>query len=56
MGSWFPERYANFFSVLSRENSTVAITILCIFCFESVALGLDDVSQPLKFANVYDQH
>ena len=34
-------------SVLLRENSTVAITIFCIFCFETVARGLvclDDVS------------
>ena len=34
-------------SVLLRENSTVAITIFCIFCFEAVARGLvclDDVS------------
>ena len=27
MNSWFLERSANFYSVLSRENSTVAIKI-----------------------------
>ena len=37
-------------SVLSRENSAVAITILiCIFCFEAVARGLD---YRLSFADV----
>ena len=34
IGSQFPERFANFSSVLSRENSTVVITIYCIVhCF-----------------------
>ena len=27
-----------------RENSKVAITVFCIFCFEVVARGLNDVS------------
>ena len=39
----FSERSANYYSVLHRLNSTVAITVLCIVCFEAVALGLDDV-------------
>ena len=26
---------------MSRENSTAAITIFCIFCFEAFARGLD---------------
>ena len=43
MGSWFPKASAKFFSVLLRRNSTVAITIFCIVCFEAVARGLDDV-------------
>ena len=34
IGIWFPERSANFCSVLSGENSTVAITIFCIVCFD----------------------
>ena len=52
IGIWFPERTANVYSVLSRENSTVAITIFCIFCFELVARDLDDVSDnQLKFAD-----
>ena len=38
------ERSANFYLVFSRENSTVAITIFCIVCFEAVVRGLDDVS------------
>ena len=45
MGSWFPERSANFYSVLSRENSIVVITLFCFFCFEAVARGLDDISK-----------
>ena len=43
IGSWFPKGSAKFFSVLLRRNSTVAITIFCIVCFEAVARGLDDV-------------
>ena len=39
----FSERSANYYFVLHRQNSTVAITIFCIVCFEAVALGLDDV-------------
>ena len=38
--------------LFNRENSTVAITIFCIFCFELVARDLDDVSDnQLKFAD-----
>ena len=44
MNSWFLERSASFYSVLSRENSTVAIKIFCSVCFEAVARKLDDVS------------
>ena len=47
IGSWVPERTANFYSVLSRENSTLTITIFCIFRFEVIARGLDDVSRSL---------
>ena len=44
---------SNFYSVLSRENSTVVITIFCIFCFEEAAHGLDAVSNnQRKFADV----
>ena len=43
IGSWFPKGSAKFFSVLLRRNSTVAITIFCIVCFEAVTRGLDDV-------------
>ena len=39
----FSERSANFYSVLHRQNSTVAITVFCIVCFEAVVLGLDAV-------------
>ena len=39
----FSERSANFYSVLHRQNSTVAITVFCIVCFEAFVLGLDDV-------------
>ena len=35
---------ANSYSALSSENSTVAITIFRIACFEPVARGIDDVS------------
>ena len=38
------EESTNFYSVLSRENSTVTITIFCIVCFEAVVGGLDDIS------------
>ena len=44
IGNWFPERSANFYSVLSRENSAVASTIFGVVCFEAVACGLDAVS------------
>ena len=38
---------------MSRENSTVAITIFFIVCFEAVARGLDDVSnEPFICAHV----
>ena len=52
--SWFLEMSTNFYSSLSRENSTDAITniIFCIFCFENLISGLDwDVrtSQELDF-------
>ena len=40
MGSWFPERSANFYSVLSREHSTVNITILCIFALRQSGMDL----------------
>ena len=53
MVSWFPERSANFYSVLSRENLTVTIALFCMFCVEAVARGRDDVPNiPLKFADV----
>ena len=32
------------YSVLSTENLTVPIKILCIVCFEAVVRGLNDVS------------
>ena len=36
-----------------RQTSTVPITIICMFCFETVARGLDDFSNnQLKFAHV----
>ena len=39
-----------FCTVLSKENSTVAITIFCIVCFVAVARGLDvRTSQELDF-------
>ena len=45
IGSWLPERSANSYSVLSKENLTVAITIFWVFFwFEAVARGLHDVS------------
>ena len=48
IGSWFPKRFANFYSVLSRENKgtlcsgslCVANTIFWIVCFEAVMRGL----------------
>ena len=43
MSSWFLERSANFYSVLSRENSTVTIRIFCIVFFEAVVHGLEDI-------------
>ena len=53
IGSWFPERSANVYSVLSRENSAVVFTIFGVVCFEAVARGLDDVSNDrLKCADV----
>ena len=53
MNSWFLERSATFYSVLSRENSTVAIRIFCVVSFEAVARGLDDISnKPLKCVDV----
>ena len=53
MNSWFLERRAKFYSVLSRENSTVAIRIFCVVSFEIVARGLDDISNnPLKCLDV----
>ena len=53
MNSWFLERSANFYSVLSRENSTVAIKIFYAVSFEAVARGLDDISnKPLKCVDV----
>ena len=39
----FSERSANQYSVLHRQNSTVATTVFCIVCFEAVVLELDDV-------------
>ena len=30
---------------MQKAYSTVAFTIFCIFCFEAVARGLDDVSK-----------
>ena len=38
---WFPERFANFYSVLSGQNSTVAVTIFCIVYFEADARVLE---------------
>ena len=53
MNSWFLERSATFYPVLSRENSTVAIRIFCVVSFEAVARGLDDISnKPLKCVDV----
>ena len=53
MSSWFLERSANFYSVLSRENSTVTIRIFCVVSFEAVVHGLEDISNnPLKCADV----
>ena len=47
------EESANFYSVLSRGNSTIIITTFCIVCFEAVAGGLDDVSNNrLNYADV----
>ena len=51
IGSWFLERSANFYSVLSRENSKVSIAIFYIVCFETVMLGLDVISNN-QFKNV----
>ena len=51
IGNWFPERSANFYSVLSRENSAVASTIFGFVCFEAVACGLDDVSRCGRVGN-----
>ena len=44
IGSWFPERSANFYSVSSRENSTVAMTISFIVCFHADTQVLDAAS------------
>lgn len=53
MGSWFPERSANFYSVLSREHSTVNITILCIFALRQSGMDLMIISNKrLKFKDV----
>ena len=40
-GSWSLERSANFYSVLSGQNSTVAVTIFCIVYFEADARVLE---------------
>ena len=40
-GSWSLDRSANFYSVLSGENSTVAVTIFCIVYFEADARVLE---------------
>ena len=40
--SWFPERSASFYSVLSRRNLTVVITIFCIGCLQAITGELDD--------------
>ena len=32
---WFPERSSNFYSVVSRENPTVTITIISIFAMRN---------------------
>ena len=41
------------YPVLSRENSSVTITVLCVVYFEAVACGLDGVSnKQLKCADV----
>ena len=43
----------NGYSVLSGENLTVAITIFWIFCFDTVARGINDISNiRLKSAEV----
>ena len=56
---WITESLGRFFfrggpqTVLSTENSTIAITIFCIFCFEAVTRGLKVISNnSLKFADV----
>ena len=36
---------ANFYLVSSTENSTVAITIFYVVCFQAVPRGLDDISK-----------
>ena len=40
-GSWSLERSANFYSVLSGQNSTVAVTIFCIVYFKADARVLE---------------
>ena len=46
--SWFPKSSTNFYSVLLRENSPVAITIFCTVCFEAVARVLYGVSNNVQ--------
>ena len=38
--SWFPERSANFYSVSSRQHSTVSISIFCIFALRWSGMDL----------------
>ena len=40
IGSYFPKRPANFHSMLSRENSTVAIIIFCMFAIRQSRVDL----------------
>lgn len=44
IGSLFPEKSSNVYSGLSKEYSTVVITIVCIVCFEAVVHGLQEIS------------
>ena len=53
IGSWFPERSANFYSVLSRQHSTVKHYNTLHFCIKAIRYGLDYISNKrLKFKDL----
>ena len=59
IGRWFPERSANFYSVLSRESDRTLCSLgvstsqySTWFAFDAAALGFDVSNNRLRFADV----